>query len=206
MSLGLWHDWRIRGGIELIDTEPQTAGGKVLWHFLMSLDGFVAGPNHEMDWMTGISVRPGLPEEYIETTGAVLGGRDGWDVVNESRPYGGAWRGPIFVLTHHPEDATPADDVTFLSCGAAEAVRIALDAAGGKNLEVFSPSIGRQLLELGMIDEIDLHIAPILLGDGIRLYDNPGSQPIRLDRVGAGDPRSAVNVRYRPTTAATIPS
>ena len=41
------------------DTEPQTAKEKVLWHFLMSLDGFVAGPNHEMDWMTGSTVRFG---------------------------------------------------------------------------------------------------------------------------------------------------
>ena len=40
------------------DTEPQTADGKVLWHFTMSLDGFVAGPNHEMDWMTGTPSRP----------------------------------------------------------------------------------------------------------------------------------------------------
>jgi dihydrofolate reductase len=72
-------------------------------------------------------------------------------------------------------------------------------AAGGKNLEVFSPTIGRQLLELGLIDEIDLHIAPVLLGQGIRLYDNPGSAPIRLHRVGDGDPTSEVNVRYRPT-------
>ena len=79
--------------------------------------------------------------------------------------------------------------------------------AGGrpKNLEVFSPTIGRQLLDLGLIDEIDLHIAPILLGEGIRLYDNPGSEPIRLHRVGEGDPTSAVNVRYRPTTTAKIP-
>jgi dihydrofolate reductase len=46
----------------------------------------------------------------------------------------------------------------------AEAVRVALEAAGRKNLEVFSPTIGRQLLQLGLIDEIDLHIAPILLG------------------------------------------
>jgi hypothetical protein len=74
------------------DTEPQTAGGKVLWHFTMSLDGFVAGPNHDMDWMmTGISVQPGLLEEYVETTGAVPGGRDGWDAAGDSRPYGGAW-------------------------------------------------------------------------------------------------------------------
>jgi dihydrofolate reductase len=108
------------------------------------------------------------------------------------------------VLTHHPEDATPADGVTFLNCGPAEAVRIALEAAGGKNLEVFSPTIGRQLLELALIDEIDLHIAPILLGEGIRLYDNPGSEPIRLHLVGGHDPASVLNARYRPAAIATI--
>jgi dihydrofolate reductase len=187
------------------DTEPQTAGGKVLWHFTMSLDGFVAGPNHEMDWMSGVSFRPGLVKEYVETTGAVLGGRNGWDhYPDPNSVYGGAWKGPIFVLTHHPEDATPADRVTFLTCSPAEAVRIGLAAAGGKNLEVFSPTIGRQLLELGLIDEIDLHIAPILLGEGIRLYNDPGGEPVHLRRVGAGDPASAVNVRYRPTTTAKI--
>jgi hypothetical protein len=68
------------------------------------------------------------------------------------------------------------------------------------------PAIGRQLLGLGLIDEIDLHIAPVLLGEGIRLYDYPGSEPIRLHRVGEGDPLSAVNVRYRPATAARIPT
>ena len=82
-----------------------------------------------------------------------------------------------------------------------EAVQIALDAAGGKNVEVFSPTIGRQLLEMGLIDEIDLHIAPILLGDGIRLYDNPSGVPIRLHRLGDGDPNSALNARYRPVTS-----
>ena len=181
------------------DTKPQTADGKVLFHFAMSLDGFVAGPDHRMDWMTGVSLRPGLIGEYVETTGAILGGRNGWDqAIDGSRPYGGAWQGPIFVLTHHPEDAVPADDVTFLNCGPAEAVRIGLAAAGGKNLEVFSPTIGRQLLELGLIDEIDLHIVPVLLGEGIRLYDNPGGKPVRLHRAGEDGHTSAVNVRYRP--------
>lgn len=190
----------------MTDPDPQTASGKVLWHFTMSLDGFVAGPDHAMGWMTGFTLRPGLVDEYVKTTGAVLGGRDGWDaaVGGDHRPYGGAWEGPIFVLTHHPEDATPADGVTFLSCDPAEAVRIALEAAGGKNLEVFSPTIGRQLLELGLIDEIDLHIAPILLGDGIRLYDSPGGDPISLDRVSDGEATSAVNVRYRPIGTANI--
>jgi dihydrofolate reductase len=186
----------------MTDPSPQTAAGKVLWHFTMSLDGFVAGPNHAMDWMEGATFRPGLVDEYVTTTGAVLGGRDGWDVaVGDHRPYGGAWQGPIFVLTHHPEDATPADGVTFLSCDVAEAVRLGLRAAEGGNLEVFSPTIGCQLLGLGLIDEIDLHIAPVLLGEGIRLYDNPGAAPVRLERIGSGDPRAVMNVRFRPVPA-----
>jgi dihydrofolate reductase len=183
------------------DMERQTAAGKVLWHFTMSLDGFVAGPGHTMDWMAGISPRPGLIEEYTETTGAVLGGRDGFEAFPDvSGIYGGAWQGPVFVLTHHPDDATPAEGVTFLSCDVGEAVRIGLEAAGGKNLEVFSANIGRQLLERGLIDEIDLHIAPVLLGDGIRLFDNPGGAPVRLELVNGDDPFAEVNVRYRPAT------
>jgi len=182
------------------DTQRQTATGKVLWHFTMSLDGFVAGPGHEMDWMTDFTVRPGLIEEYVTSTGAVLGGRDGWDhaAVTDSRPYGGAWHGPLFVLTHHPEDTTPAEGVMFLSCDVADAARIALEAAQGKNLEVHSPSIGRQLLERGLIDEVDLHVAPVLLGDGIRLYDKPGGHPIRLSTPDGADLSAAVNLRYRP--------
>lgn len=150
--------------------------------------------------MTDFTVRPGLIEEYVTSTGAVLGGRDGWDhaAVTDSRPYGGAWRGPLFVLTHHPEDTTPAEGVMFLSCDVADAARIALEAAQGKNLEVHSPSIGRQLLERGLIDEVDLHVAPVLLGDGIHLYDNPGGHPIRLSTPDGADLSAAVNLRYRP--------
>jgi dihydrofolate reductase len=182
------------------DTERQTAGGKVLWHFTMSLDGFVAGPGHSMDWMAGTTHRPGLTEEYTGTTGAVIGGRNGWDAFPDAgNLYGGAWSGPVFVLTHHPEDAVRDERVTFLDCDLPEAVRIAVAAAGGKNVEVLSADIGRQLLELGLLDEIDLHILPVLLGDGIRLYDNPGGKPIPLQHVGQDDPRAAVNVRYRPS-------
>jgi dihydrofolate reductase len=183
------------------DTEPQSAAGKVLWHFTMSLDGFVAGPNHAMDWMTGLSNRPGLEDEYVETTGAVLGGRAGFDAFPDARPYSDAWHGQVFVLTHHPEDAQPVSGVTFLNCDVAEAVRIGLEAAGGKNLEVFSPTIGRQLLERGLIDEIDLHVAPVLLGEGIRLFDNPGGSVVRLELLNGDDPSAEVNLRYRPVAS-----
>ena len=186
----------------LRDPEPQTASGKVLWHFTMTLDGFIAGPEHSMDWMTGFTGRPGLEDEYIQTTGAVLAGRDAFDsAIGDSRPYSADWKGSVFVLTHHPEDARPAEGITFLSCDVAEAVRIGLESAGGKNLEVFSSDIGRQLLDLGLIDEIDIHLAPVLLGDGIRLLDNPGGAPRLLDLVNSDDATREVDLRYRPRVA-----
>lgn len=188
----------------LRDPEPQTANGKVLWHFTMTLDGFIAGPEHSMDWMTGFTGRPGLEEEYVSTTGAVLCGRDGFDsAIGDSRPYSDNWQGAIFMLTHHPEDALKAEGITILSCDVAEAVRIGLEAAGGKNLEVFSGNIGTQLLQLGLVDEIDLHIAPVLLGDGIRLYDVPGSAPLLLDLVNGEDPTREVDLRYRPRVSSS---
>lgn len=185
------------------DTTQQTAAGKVFMHFTMSLDGFVAGPNHTMDWMmSGTTNRPGLLEEYVETTGAVLGGRTGWDIDPQARPYSDAWTGRIFVLTHHPEDAQPAEGVTILSCDVAEAVRIGLESADGKNLAILSPTIGRQLLQRRLIDELDLHISPVLLGDGIRLFDNPGGQPIRLELRNGDRPSAEINVRYHPVADA----
>lgn len=183
-------------------TDERTGGGRILWNFLMSLDGFVAGPDHDMSWMTGSTVGPGVIDGYIEATGAILAGRDGFDsAIGDSRPWGGRWQGPIFVLTHHPEDAPPTPDITFLSCGVDEAARIALEAADGRDLMVFSPTIGAQLLARELIDEIDIHVAPVLLGQGIRLYGNPDSEPIRLQRLDDADPVAAVRVRYRPATA-----
>lgn len=178
---------------------PEQSRGRVLWSFMMSLDGFVAGPQHSMDWMGtgGYRAEPGVIEGYIEGTGAIIAGRDGWDSPVGHSPWGGAWRGQIFVLTHHPEDAEPAENLTFLHRDPADVVQLALAAAGGKDIMVFSPSIGAQLLELGLIDEIDLHIAPVLLGDGIRLYSKPGGAPVRLSPL-ASDPASTVRVRYRP--------
>ena len=120
------------------DPAPMTAQGIVHVAFMMSLDGFVAGPGHTMDFMDRATVRDGLLQEYIGATGAILAGRDGFDgAIRDKPPYGGAWQGPIFVLTHHPEDARPAEGVTFLSCTVEEAVRIGLEAARGKNLQVF---------------------------------------------------------------------
>ncbi|MEU3019415.1 dihydrofolate reductase family protein [Nocardiopsis sp. NPDC007018] len=79
----------------------------------------------------------------------------------------------------------------------AEALETARRAADGKNVEVLSPTIGRQLLQRGLIDEIDVHVLPVLLGDGVRLFDNPGGSPVPL-RLVNGEPAAEVNFRYHP--------
>lgn len=180
------------------------ARGKVLWHLTMSLDGFIAGPGHSMDWMSGLSFTPGIVEEMVATTGAILAGRRGFDAGYDAaggenrKPYGGKWDGPIFVLTHHPEDAPPAPGFTFLNCDVAEAVETGLDAAGGGNLEVFGADIARQCVERGLIDEFSVHIAPVMLGDGVRLFDAPGAGPVRWEPVRDADAPEVVDLRYRP--------
>lgn len=174
--------------------------GKVQWALTMSLDGFIAGPNHEMDWMTGTTNAPGLVDGYVAATGAILGGRRGFDGAPGPGPYGGRWSGPIFVLTHHPEDATPVEGITFLSGTVAAAVETGLAAARGKNLQIFGADVARQCLAEGLIDEFCAHIAPVMLGGGIRLFDCPGIEPVRWERMYDGDPLRSVDVRYRPAT------
>ena len=79
--------------------------GKLLWHTMMSLDGFIAGPNDEMDWVFGTDGGDGgTVAEVLHTTGALLVGRRTQDVEDRLQPgfYGGAFRGPFFVLRHDP--------------------------------------------------------------------------------------------------------
>ena len=84
------------------------------------------------------------------------------------------------VAAERDPRGSAATGVTFLNCDVPEAVRIGLDAADGKNLEVFSASIGRQLLERGLIDEIDLHIAPCCSATGSGCSTTPGhTRPAR---------------------------
>ncbi|MGW4486381.1 dihydrofolate reductase family protein [Amycolatopsis sp. NPDC004368] len=179
--------------------------GNVRWHLMMSLDGFAAGPGHAMDWMAGTKVSPDVHQEATATLGAILGGRRGYDALAQRfpgqagrQPYGGTWHGPVFVLTHHPADAIPDDGVTFLDCDLAEAVEIGLAAAKGKDLEIHSQDIARQCLDRGLLDEFRVHLAPVMLGSGIRVFDSPGTAPVRWARVHDDDPALAVDLVYRP--------
>jgi len=118
--------------------------GKVVVNRCMSLDGFIAGPGHSMDWGGGRALADFVaPDDFAEVaaaTGAMLVGRRTWEVGDrmEAEEPGSAdypFSGPMFLLTHRPLE--PADpEVTLLSGDIGEAVATALDAAGGKNLEI----------------------------------------------------------------------
>lgn len=174
---------------------------KVQLHFTITLDGFIAGPNHEMDWLGGLSGNPDLVASAAAACGAIITGRNGFDaapadLLAGDMPYGGGFAGRIFVLTHHPEDAREDPTVTFLNCDVAEAIARAREVAGDRNVEIFSANIGQQAIERGLVDEIRLQLVPVILGKGIRLFDGLGHS--RWARVGDGDPLLAVDLRYQP--------
>jgi dihydrofolate reductase len=177
---------------------------QVLVHTTMSLDGFIAGPNDEMDWVFehAADVPAGLIDEVIATTGAILGGRRGYEVGRRaerpetSKPFGGRWSGPIFILTHRPPEDERDPAYTFVSGDVRDAVTQALEAARGRNVLVLGADVVGQCLREGLVDEILILLLPVLLGDGVRLFDAPGAE-VRLDGLDASASGQVVNLRYR---------
>jgi dihydrofolate reductase len=170
--------------------------------FSMSLDGFIAGPNDEVDrlfkWYsmggTDHTVSSGDQEfkmsaegaESIEQAGQavgvlVTGGRT-FDVAH-------AWGGkhpmnvPIVVVTHRiPQEwVKEGSPFTFVTDGVESAIKKARKIAGDKDVAVGAPSITQQCLKAGLIDEINIDLVPVLLGRGIRLFDQLAGQAIELE-------------------------
>ena len=173
----------------------------VVWHVTMSLDGFITGPDDSMDWAFEYPDSPlRLADEVKRSTGAILAGRRWYDVATERYNgrqgiYGGKWDGPVFVLTHRASDHDVSDPgITLLTGDLEDAVSTARDAAGDKNLEIFGANVAAQCLDHGLIDEIVVHVVPVLLGDGVRLYGESGSRArVQLeivDRAEAGELQS----------------
>jgi dihydrofolate reductase len=153
-----------------------------------------------MDWLDRTAGGNAMAHEIRRGTGAILGGRRWYDVASERYDgvagiYGGAWSGPVFVLTHREPPEDPA--VTFLGGPFEDAVTTARRAAGDGHLELFGADLARQALGAGLLDEIIVHIAPVLLGDGVRLYGAPGAPRVALERTALAASGPVVDVRFR---------
>jgi len=169
----------------------------------MSLDGFIAGPGGDMSWLTEhLGPNPGV-DELITRIGALLVGNRSFrgddphrgDPTREGKPFGGGWSGPQFVLTHHPR-ATPVPGVTFVS-DLDSGVAAAKAAAGDRYVNVIGASVARQCLDAGVLDEVFVCIAPVLLGDGVRLFEHPGGTNVRLERMAVSQAPLATNLWLR---------
>lgn len=153
-----------------------------------------------MEWAFDLEGPSPLGDEVRRTTGAIVAGRRWYDVASSRYDgvagiYGGEWSGPVFVLTHHPDVAD--ETVTFLDEGVESAVGTASAAAGEKNVEIFGADVARQCIEAGLLDEIVVHVAPLLLGDGVRLYGESGAHPVKLERVELEEAGQPADMRFR---------
>jgi dihydrofolate reductase len=172
----------------------------VTWHVAMSLDGFIAGPGDDMGWAFDYGGPSETFDEMVSTTGAIVMGRRTFEVEDRERPgiYGGAWNGALFVLTHEPPASVPDWMTgTFVHDGIEDAVARAREAAGEKRVGLLGASIARQCLEAGLLDEIVVQVAPIMLGGGVRLFDPPEQQRVRLEKTGVTESGDLTDLTFR---------
>jgi dihydrofolate reductase len=150
-------------------------------------------------------------EESLAATGAVVMGRrmfSGGAGPWEHDPNADGWWGddppfhtPVFVLTHHSRDPLPMQGGTtffFVTDGIESALEQARTSAGDKNVSVAGgASVAQQYLEAGLLDEFQVHIAPVLLGGGTRLFDQFNVEPPRIEVTRAIESPAVTHVRYR---------
>jgi dihydrofolate reductase len=177
----------------------------VLLDMAISLDGLICGPGGAdkglYDWYfnpTEVS-RPVI-EELVSTTGAIIIGRGafgrgddagGWD----DTPY----QVPHFVVTHRPPRSMPTRRVEFVFVpdGVRAAVQLAREAAGDRYATIGGGAdIARQCLAERLVDEVQLHIVPVLLGDGLPLFGRPGAA-WSLTKMRVVDAPNVTHLRYR---------
>lgn len=162
-----------------------------------SLDGFIAGPGGDVEWLSGHTGAEETLTPFFRQIGALLMGRRTYDVLEG---FGGDWPygdTPVLVATRRPlEPAVPT--VRAVSGPIGELLDVAREAAGGRDVYLDGGELVRQGLEAGRVDELTLTLVPILLGDGIPLFaDLRRRHPLELlsaRPLGGG----LVQLRYRP--------
>lgn len=179
---------------------------RLLYSATMSLDGFIAGAGGDMQWVVPhLGPNPEV-DELVPRIGAILVGRRSYGgddpyrgTEAEGKAFGGAWSGPQFVLTHRP--AEPVPDVTFVG-DLGTAIKAAREAAGDKYVNVIGADVARQCMEAGELDEVLVIVAPVLLGDGTRLFEHPGGTDVRLEAVSVTPVPHGTNLWFRVAGAA----
>ena len=108
---------------------------------------------------------------------------------------------PVFIVTHHPRDPVEMEGGTtfhFVTDGIESALEQAREAAGGKDVMLWGGgNVAQQYLAAGLLDELELHVVPLLLGDGSRLLENLGDAEVQLEQVRAVEAPGVTHLKYR---------
>ncbi len=186
----------------------------------MSLDGFVAGPNEGPDnglgdggdrlheWFStgaptehsGVPGRPSgangaMMDEAMET-GAVVAGRGTFE---PARGWGGDHHDgvPIFILSRHPEAEEMQWPLVSYVSDVEAAIAGAREAAGDRDVLVHGVGTAQLALEAGVLDELQIHLIPVLLGEGRRLFEHLGADHIELEQTRVVEGAGVTHLRYR---------
>jgi len=188
---------------------------KVIFDISMSLDGFVTasgvrpeeplgdGGRRLHEWVFGDDERNrALLAEAVNFVGAVIAGRRTYDLSVASwgadGPAGPA-RVPVFVVTRaEPEEAPEGSAYNFVTNGIESALEKAKAAAGDKDVAVMGGAeIGQQFIRAGLVDEISIHLVPVLLGSGTRMFERLGGEHIQLETAEVIETPEATHLRFR---------
>ena len=183
---------------------------KLIADMSMSLDGKVAAPDDDatmlFGWFFGGDTEVGpfrvsqqsaqLLEDAFGSIGALIGGRRYFDLAQ-------GWGGnhpmgvPVYILTHEPPADWPADStIRFVTDGLESAVAQATEAAGGKDIGVATPSLVRQCLDAGLLDELQVNVVPLVMGEG-RPYFEAVERSVNLEDPEVIEGSGVTHLRYR---------
>lgn len=198
---------------------------RLTFHVSMSLDGYITGPNPRPDeplgdggerlheWMSGLgdyraSHRPAsstpdaeVIDEYTEAIGALIMGKRMFDVGEVHWGDDPPWGMPVFVVTHHARGVVAKQGgttYTFVTDGIEAALHQAQAAAGDKDVGVAGgANLIQQYLNAGVLDDLEIHVVPVLLGGGVRLFDHLGSEPVELEATRVIESSAVTHLRLR---------
>jgi dihydrofolate reductase len=181
--------------------------GKVILDMSMSLDGYIAGADGEDVGLYNWYFAPAdadpsgknafVIQETIDILGAIIMGRNTYGTGEEQDGFEDSpYHAVNVVLTHHPPEQQP-EGFVFVNEGIERALEQARAAAGDKDIAIGGgANVAQQYLRAGLVDEIQIHFVPMLLGKGVRLFDHLAAQNIQLEITRVLDAAGVTHIRY----------
>lgn len=197
-------DGYVAGPNQSLDN-PLGEGGMAMHEWVFGLEAW--RKEHGLEGGEANASTP-VVEERVANVGAGIMGRNmfgGGPGPWSDEPWNGWWgenppyHHPVFVLTHYPREPLTLSDTTFtfVTDGVESALKQAREAAAGKDILVHGGGHAiQQLIAAGLLDELELHIAPVILGSGTRLLDNLGPN-VSLDQVRVIEAPGVTHLKYR---------